>query len=368
MKHRLPQLALGLVVLASFVASTTQTSAEPVYALRTGHSCATCHISQGGGGVRTAFGNLYSQLTLPQRLGVWRDGKNLLPANPDARFVAGADLRVQYEQLQADGDTLNSSFGLVESNFYLRTQLIPGRFDLYLDETVGPSGASTRELYGQFSFGNRLRSTIKAGKFLPSFGWRLPNDHSFVRQATGFSFDAPDTGIEYGLAIGRADLIFAVVNGAGGNDDTNKDKKLVGQMVHRFKRWRIGASASTVTVDDVTSEMTGVQAGIHSGRLSFLGELDVIKVRREEGTDQQLVAYFEGNLLIRRGLNLKYVHDWINPERTIETNERTRDSLGIEYCPIPFVQLRAFVRTMDGPPQLPGTQDDQLEFQLHVFF
>jgi hypothetical protein len=40
----------------------------------------------------------------------------------------------------------------------------------------------------------------------------------------------------------------------------------------------------------------------------------------------------------------------------------------VEFVPWPFVQLRWFVRREDGPPQLAGTHDVQVDFELHAFF
>ena len=45
-----------------------------------------------------------------------------------------------------------------------------------------------------------------------------------------------------------------------------------------------------------------------------------------------------------------------------------RDSLGVEWVPIPYVHLRLYVRRSDGPPQLVGTRDRQAELEAHVYF
>ena len=67
-------------------------------------------------------------------------------------------------------------------------------------------GASARELFALFGFAGTSRAYVKAGKFLPPFGWRLPDDDAFIRQSSGFTYSAPDTGVEIGAEPGRWSL------------------------------------------------------------------------------------------------------------------------------------------------------------------
>jgi len=73
-------------------------------------------------------------------------------------------------------------------------------------------------------------------------------------------------------------------------------------------------------------------------------------------------------VLVTRGVNLKLAHDWVDPDLDVNTDARTRDSIGVEFIPYPFLQLRWFVRHTDGPPQVAGTHDVQADFELHAFF
>jgi hypothetical protein len=65
---------------------------------------------------------------------------------------------------------------------------------------------------------------------------------------------------------------------------------------------------------------------------------------------------------------VKLAHDWIDPDLDVSTDARVRDSLGLEYVPLPFVQLRWFARFADGPPQVAGSRDTSVEVELHLFF
>jgi hypothetical protein len=109
---------------------------------------------------------------------------------------------------------------------------------------------------------------------------------------------------------------------------------------------------------------------LNFGRFSLLAEYDARKTNVDAPEDDlRFVASFvEADVLIVRGLNLKYVHDWKDPNRSVPTDRQQRDSLGVEYIPYPFVQLRLFLRRGDGPPQVAGATDSQAEVEAHFFF
>ncbi len=99
-------LALGALLWAAPARS------EPAFAVRTGYRCSQCHVNRTGGGLRTPFGSIYTQTTLPAELLRWRESGNLLPADPDARFAIGADLRLQYLATRSDDFEDISSFDM----------------------------------------------------------------------------------------------------------------------------------------------------------------------------------------------------------------------------------------------------------------
>ena len=94
------------------------TRAEPNFAARTGYSCAQCHVNRTGGGMRTAFGSVYAQTILPARPWRMRETGSLLPANPDARFGYGGDVRVGYYYVSSEDYESTSSFEVRPANLY----------------------------------------------------------------------------------------------------------------------------------------------------------------------------------------------------------------------------------------------------------
>ena len=346
---------------------TPPTSAEPAFSVRTGYRCSTCHVNRTGGGLRTSFGSLYAQTTLPARLLPWREGGNLLPANPQARFNVGGDFRGQYLVADNSDAAETSSFEVTEANLYAQFRLVPGRISLYVDEKLGPAGASAREFFGLYEF-PRADGYVKVGKFLPPFGWRLPDDATFIRQFSGFTYSAPDTGVEVGFEPGKWSIHLAATNGAGGGSDDNRSKQVSVLTVRRIGKGRIGLSASNNLPQDARVSQAGILGGFHTGRLSLLAEADWRETRSMGTTTERWIGYLEADVLMSRGLNLKIAHDWLDPDRDVATDARTRTTLGLEYVPVPFVQLRYMVRFRDGPPQVQGARNDSVEIEAHLFF
>jgi len=360
-------LQLSLLTALAVSGAVAPVFAEPAFAVRTGYRCSQCHANRTGGGIRTAFGSLYTQTILPRKPLSWRDSSNLLPADPDARFAVGADVRLQYLHVAVKDRDDVSSFEVSEANLYLEARLIPGRLSVYLDEKIGPGGASAREMFGMLAL-SRARSYVKVGKFLPAYGWRLPDDAAFIRQFSGFAYSAPDIGIEFGAEPGPWSIHFAALNGSGGGSDTDRSKRFTLLLAHRYRRGRIGMSAASNVTDGPNTSHVGLLGGANFGRLAVLAETDWVVVRDGTGDTGRVLGLLEANLLVSRGLNVKLAHDYLDPDLDQSTDARTRDSLGVEFTPWPFLQLRAFARVSDGPPQIRGSRDTRFDFELHLFF
>ena len=102
--RRLSWLGLLLVLLAA------RASAEPYLAVANGYKCGQCHVNPTGGGERTAFGEIFSQTSLPAQhvdtgTDVWTGAIN--------RFISlGGDGRYQFEAQQVPGQTTTNQFEL----------------------------------------------------------------------------------------------------------------------------------------------------------------------------------------------------------------------------------------------------------------
>ncbi len=350
-------------------AVTTVARAEPVFAVRTGHSCGQCHINRVGGGLRTPFGSLYMQATLPAHLLTFKGKGYPMPADPQARFAIGGDARIGYYTLRSNQAGDAASFEVAEAQLYGQFRIIPERISLYIDQRFGLGGSSTRELFALFSFGGQ-RGYVKAGRIFPPYGWAIPDDASFIRQSLGFAFTASDVGVEIGFDPGNWSTQLALVNGSPGQRDPDSGKMLTFLTARRFRHGTIGLTAAYDDAERATTAWGGILGSLNFGRFSLLAEYDARRTNVDDSSDDPRAAagFIEVDVLIQRGLNLKYTHDWIDPNQSVLTDQQQRDSLGVEYIPYPFVQLRFFLRRGDGPPQVTGATDSQAELEAHFFF
>ncbi len=80
----------------------------------------------------------------------------------------------------------------------------------------------------------------------------------------------------------------------------------------------------------------------------------------------------EGDLLVRKGINLKATHGFHDPTASIRESvmgtpedQRTRTRLGVEAFPISFVQLSAFFTRLDNAGDANDLNRVSLEVHLH---
>ncbi len=369
-----------LVTLCALTAN-----AEPHLAVREGFLCSQCHVNRTGGGKRTAFGANYSQVALP----AWRPGPQSLRVgvvNPNlGDYVSlGADLRVQHVTIetvrtQFEGQWLEAPGGntlrVPQVNLYGELMAVRDHLSIYLDEKLGPEGASTREamllLYG-LPFGGYA----KAGKILLPFGLRLADDDAFIRQATGFTFGNQDLGVELGAEPGPTFLAASLSNGTLGGTDDNERKQLVATAGVKARWGRVGASYSwndaTRSTGLSVRQVGGLFATANFGRLSLLSEADlIVDTERPKGEPRtqifQLAVHAEADFLVVRGVALRAAFGYHDPDLNVAEDHRSRLALTVEVFPIPFLRVTATYVVREDIPQRVQGRGDLFLVQLHGF-
>jgi hypothetical protein len=153
-------LLLGCLALAAFA---DLAGARPLYAMRTGMSCARCHVDPAGGGIRTASGFRYAL-----------DGHTMAPAEERSATVEpqisdglrlGGDFRAQYiQQFAKETSGGLSTFHMMESALYVAAQLVERVSLVY-----GNDRGQTLEAFALIT-GLPMQGAVKVGRFRPAFG------------------------------------------------------------------------------------------------------------------------------------------------------------------------------------------------------
>ena len=342
--------------------------AEPYIAVREGLKCSACHSNITGGGKRTPMGAGYGAIDLP-----WKPADLQSQKIPhyfsliDDLLSIGADFRAFNRSTFSDGGPETNTFQTDKSNLYLQADLIRDRLTFYLDETVAPGGAQTREIFGMF---HNLpgRGWIKAGKFIHPFGLRLEDDRAFIREATGFNFNNSDTGVEIGFEPGPFTMTASVTNGTSSIADNNLSKQFVGTVGYVGDSFRAGASASYNRNGDATRRVHGGWAGVRIKDLVFLGEADWIRDEDQNQDQDRIVTYAELDYKVTNGWNLKIAYEYYDPDQNVDENERDRVITGLETFLTSFVQLQLFYRFNQSIPQNIAQNADELLLRLHIYF
>lgn len=358
----------GIVAVIAALLVATVARAEPYLAVQSGLKCAQCHVNPTGGGLRTAFGNLWAQSQLAAtKLG---SGTEPWTGQIGQMLSVGGNVRANYSTIRVPNQEATNGFDLQEARLYLDLALIPNRLSVYLDERMGPGNAE--ELEANVRLWLKPGSIyIKAGQFYLPFGWRLEDDNAYVRQLSGISMQTPDRGIEIGMDRGLWSMQLAVSNGTAGGPELDDGKQVTARLEYVPGAWRVGVSAMHNNVPQTVGDRTGIGAfgGYHWRQFSLLGEIDLVKDKGLGANGRDLVASLaEANWRVRQGHNLKLTYEWFDPDRDVGEDEQARSSLVYEWSPMEYLQARFGFRYFHGIPQSDFQNRRELFLQLHGFF
>jgi hypothetical protein len=359
---------LRVVAAALLALACVGVRAEPYLAVQTGLRCAQCHVNQTGGGMRTPFGNAFAQTQL---------AANRLPGTEAWRGTlgnvlgAGANLRAAATSTEAAGSRQSEPLDLREARVYLSFTPIAERLTFYLDQFVGPGASVNREAFARYSAADGSHY-VKAGRIYLPFGWRLQDSSAFVRTQTAIDMIGPDRGVEVGWDGGPWSLQLAVSNGTFGESEVDDGKQVSLQAAYIENDWRIGVAANHNDQAVGDRSAWGLFAGLRSGSVAWLAEIDVIEDRSfvlpPRRRQRSFAWLLEGNWRIVQGHNLKLTVEGADPDRNTSGDRQTRLSAVYEYTPIAHLQVRGGARRYDGPSQNPAMNRRMYFLEVHGFF
>jgi len=357
MKHLLLMLwlALGCAGLAR---------AEPYLAIDMGVKCAACHVNPTGGGLRNAFGAIYTQQLMPARklpesVPTW-SGSVL------ERLRLGADLRAGRTLTRVPSQAPVGQTELSQLRAYLDVQLVRDHLAVYLDQQLRPGRPQRQEAYVRLSTADQ-RWYAKAGQFYLPFGWRLQDNTAFVRSLSGINMASPDKGLELGYESDTWSVQVVSSNGAGNVGPVRGDQ-LTGQAIWHQPDWRVGLALARTRSTAGDRSSTGLFGGLRTGPVAWLGEVDLVADSGTlDGRRRQLALLGEANWKLSQGHNLKFSSELLDPDRAVSNDHKVRHSLVYETTPIPFTQLRAGYRHHGGIPQNNFDNRRTLFVELHLF-
>lgn len=343
-------------------------AAEPYLAVEAGLKCSACHVNPTGGGKRTLFGMLYARNNIAvRRLFTDADAQGW-NSEVNRRLGIGGDYRGGYSDTSVPDAPDYSGWATRRATAYLELRALPGLLTLYADEQLAPGNAVDREAYLLLTPKNR-RYWIKLGQMFLPFGLRLEDDSTFVRQRSGINFATPDDGVELGLELAKWSAQAAFSNGTAGAGHRPGKNQTSLSVAYVLSKWRLGTSVNISKDPLGDRDMLAVFAGLKTGPVSWLAEIDAISDELGTGRSRDIRAtLLEGNWRIRKGHNLKVGYEFLDPSSLAGDDEQERYRVVWEYSPTQLYQTRVGFTSYNGVPGLPATNRGEFFFESHVFF
>lgn len=362
------RMATAMLIAIASLAAGPIAHAEPYLAVEIGLKCVSCHVNPSGGGKRNLFGTTYARTQIAARNILVDDEPNPWGSEINRWLGIGGDYRGGYSSTDVPGQADTSDWATGKATLQLEVNAVPGLLKFYGDEQLAPGDSLNRESYMLLTPANG-RYTIKAGQFFLPFGLRLQDDNSFVRERSGINFTTPDEGFELGLELPKWSAQAAFTDGTAGAGSAPGKKQSSLSAVYVLPGWRLGASYNSNEDPLGDRNMQAIFAGWRTGPISWLAELDFIEDELPGGGSTEIYAtLIEGNWRFRKGHNLKFGYEYLDPSDDVFEDEQERYSVVWEYSPFQLFQARAGYRVYNGVPLIPVTNREVFFLELHAYF
>lgn len=354
----LPLLVLPVLVLFLMA---DEARALPRYSALYGQNCTLCHVNPTGGGMRSLYA---SQYIVPEEIAArgWSEdeAKGLSP-QISPNITVGVDLRtLSYQLEEGDGTTF-----AMQGDFYLDIGLSP-RYTAYVEQGINGSG----EIFGMGRFAP-LDGYLKAGRFLPDYGWRFADHQMFNRRYLldqGGS-DSPATlygsGFEVGISPGVLTASAAALGGGGRHGDNYSFRALLQDNLGRLN-YGAGASLLRRQFPEGHRRAAGAFWYLAYGAATWLGQIDETSQDGRKGSlfTQELA------LQVRRGYDLRLTYNFQDPDRDLKNGTRRRYGIGLAQMPTPFLSILVMGNywNIDPGPVVAGNSYHEGQLMVHFFY
>jgi len=324
--------------------------------------CQNCHIDPNGGGMRNYYGMMmYGRETLPVHS--WSDDSTMLNFTTQLNdFISvGMDMRTLFMYKQQQKYT---SFFQMQGDFYLSARL-----SKKLLLTITKSLFHDFEIFGIAQI-LPLNGYVKVGRFTPAYGTKIDDHTAFIRTKTVFPlYRREDTGIEAGISPTLFTWNAGIYNGDDGGDPSNGTIRLVTSRAEAQFRIEninlsLGGSIWYNKGETGTLTMYGGFTGLYYKDISVHAEVDLKKNNAGTGT-QEFISYLEVNYLVTSGVDLKFMYDFYDPDKALKTGSESRYGFGVEFFPLPGLELRPMFRIINSMPGI--AQEREFDFIVHLY-
>ncbi len=369
-----------LVLLSIF---TVSSFSLPRFSSRSNYACRNCHVNPTGGGMRLPFGVTFGREELPIKS--WQEEFNLEDFNTTlTNFLSyGLDFRLLYFYQDKDKPaTKKSSFFPMQMDVYFNFA-ISKKINMFVNPAFGPY--QRHEVFGLAKV-LPTNGYIKVGRFTPSYGLRLDDHTSYVRDATPFRNNSgQQTGFEVAFAPEPFSILGAITNGSSGDRVSDLTKAFYVRAEARAKAGPVSFLLGASTYNDVTGpdkiNLLGGFGSLSIGeRLTIIADgerivgnstkMSVSSDRTDRNGDrkdlEQLAVMIEADYQLVQGFDLKLMYDFFDPDTKLKTGRAARYSAGFEFFPFSGVEMRPLFRYTDDTVQGAKITDIHVLFHFYL--
>jgi len=214
-----------------------------------------------------------------------------------------------------------------------------------------------------------LDSYLKAGRFIPDYGWRFADHQMFNRRYLTESGGSESPaglygeGFEVGISPGDFSASAALLGGSGRNGDNYSARALYQMSLGDLN---IGAGASVLRrqLGTDSRRAAGGFWYLALGPVTWLGEIDETKQNNKLGN----MVSLELAVQVRKGYDLRGTYNFQDPDRALQNGSRQRYGAGVTAMPRPYLGWSLMANYWDIDPGDAVTDDDRLEGELMIHF
>lgn len=344
----------------------------PRFSLLTGSSCADCHVSPTGGGMRTQSGWNYGKNQLQM---FKSESEKEISPYIGQNISLGIDFRTQYlakfDSTSKKSDFQNMTGAVyfnIESSDYLQFY---GHYDF------------AKSIWSGYAIANILpfNGYVKAGVFSPNFGIRLDDHTAYTRggdagiltATQGFIYSPyyVESGVELGFNFTDY-LNFTTSVGNPTQSLFTKDPTYTSRLQLSPSIGEVNILAGTSYAmhrkgfpGNVTHvNMYGGFLGFNFADFTLLAEYDFGKnLIRKDSLSSALMI--EASYKITNGLDAVIRFDRFDPNTSAQKDEVSRIIIGAEFFPYSFIEVRPQYRINLEEPKI---ENNAFLVQLHFWY
>ncbi|CAN5569410.1 hypothetical protein BH10BAC5_BH10BAC5_13200 [soil metagenome] len=351
--------------------------AYPRFAAYTGSKCADCHVNPDGGSMRQGYGIKYAKDELNMEMFRKIAGKTEFSPQISKHISIGGDVRLAQIDDEVPGRSNFNTFLTMQGDLDVNVK-VNNIVNVFLTSGIQiPNFPVKYEAFGMLSK-LPLDAYFLAGRFKPAYGIRIVEHRAYQRlYLLNTPYDA-DAGFELGIAPGDLNLNIGLFNGLNTDFfDQDAHKMVTANADYTFHikdnvHINLGASvfnnpykyAFLTETYNRKSAAGFMKIGLFD-RVAILGEADFT-----ENTDTLLTrtffAFGELNVRIIKGVELRAQYEYMQPNRDIENNDKSRYSIGMAFFPFFGFETELMARfTKEHPVEI---QDNEFQWNFHFYF